>query len=55
MEITQNFWKHDFQWNVRLNFFQKLKYFFSIRVSHTVVLLSLLHLKLEKHFRKGYR
>ena len=34
--------------------FQELKYFFSNGVSHTVALISLLPLKFEKRFRKGY-
>ena len=35
-------------------FFQELKYFFSIGVSHTVVLLSLLLMKIEKRFQNRY-
>ena len=35
--------------------FQELKYLFSIGVSHTVALLSLLLLKFEKRFQKGFK
>ena len=34
--------------------FQECGYFFSIGVSHTVALISLLLLKFEKRSRKGY-
>ena len=42
------------KYQTRKYFFQELKYFFSIGVWHIVVLLSLLLLKFEKCFRKGY-
>ena len=41
-------------YQTRKQLFQEFKYFFSIGVSHTVALLSLLLLKFEKRFRKGY-
>ena len=34
--------------------FHEFKYFFSIRVLHAVALLSLLLMKFEKRFQKGY-
>ena len=47
MEITLNS-------QTRKYLFQEFKSFFSIEVLHTVALLSLLLLKFEKRFQKGY-